>query len=126
MINVFYYYYYLFYTKVIPDNQPHATVIFTLGFTFSLILNGIINVVLAYVLAVSLRKWEMIGIFAFIIVLLYFAYYRNGKGKRIIKEKPKILNSKSISIIFTVLLFLFGILALFLQADITKNILNAR
>jgi hypothetical protein len=68
----------------------------------------------------------MIGIFAIIIVLLYFAYYRNGKGKRIIKEKPKILNSNGISIIFTVLLFLLGILALFLQADITKNILNAR
>ncbi len=32
-MNVFYYYYYLFYTKVLPDNQPHSTVIYTLSFT---------------------------------------------------------------------------------------------
>ncbi len=124
-MNVFYYYYYLFYTKVLPDNQPHSTVIFTLSFTFSLILNCIVNITLAYILGISLGKWEMIGIFVFIIVLLYFAYYRNGKGKRIVKEKPKIFNSNRISIVLTALLFLIGILALFLQADITKNILNA-
>lgn len=126
MINVFYYYYYLFYTKILPDNQPHATVVFTLGFTFSLILNGIINIVLAYVLAVSLGKWEMIGIFALIIVLLYFAYYNNGKGKRIVIEKPKVFNSNVASILFTAVLFILGILALFLQADITRNILDAQ
>lgn len=126
MMKVFYYYYYLFYTKIMPDNQPHATVVFTLGFTFSLILNGIINIVLAYVFAVSLGKWEMIGIFALIIVFLYFAYYKNGKGKRIVVEKPKVFNSNLASILSTAMLFILGILALFLQADITRNILDAR
>ena len=126
MMKVFYYYYYLFYTKILPDNQPHATVVFTLGFTFSLILNGIINIVLAYVFAVSLGKWEMIGIFALIIVFLYFAYYKNGKGKRIVVEKPKVFNSNLASILSTAMLFILGILALFLQADITRNILDAR
>lgn len=125
MINVFYYYYYLFYTKVLPDNQPHSTVIFTLSFTFSLILNCIVNISLAYILGISLGKWEMIGIFIFIIVLLYFVYYKNGKGKKIVTKKPKIFNNNAISIILTVLLFLISILALFLQADITKKILNA-
>lgn len=60
MMNVSYYYY-LFYTKVLPDNQPHSTVIFTLSFTFSLIINGIVNVVFAYLFGISLRKWEMMG-----------------------------------------------------------------
>ena len=124
MINVFYYYYYLFYKKILPETQPHATVIFTLGFTFSLILNGIINIVLAYGLAISLGKWEMIGILAFILILLYFTYYKNGKGKRIVKEKPKLFNNNSISIVVTALLFLVGIFALFLQADITRAILS--
>jgi hypothetical protein len=124
MMNVFYYYYYLFYTKVLPDNQPHSTVIFTLSFTLSLIVNCIVNVALAYFLNVSLRKWEMIGIFAFITLLLYLAYYRNGKGKRIVKEKPKLFKSNVVSIVLTVLLFLIGILTLFLQADITKSILT--
>ena len=126
MMNVFYYYYYLFYTKVLPDNQPHSTVIFTLSFTFSLIINGIVNVVFAYLFGVSLRKWEMIGIFAVITLLMYLAYYRSGKGRKIVTEKPKLFNSNKISIILTALLFLLGILALFLQADITKSILDAR
>lgn len=124
MMNVFYYYYYLFYTKVLPDNQPHSTVIFTLSFTLSLIVNCIVNVAFAYVLNISLRKWEMIGIFALITALMYLAYYRTGKGKRIVKEKPKLFNSKVASITLTALLFLIGLLALFLQADITKNILE--
>ena len=125
MMNVFYCYYYLFYTKVLPDNQPHSTVVFTLSFSLSLIINGIVNVVLAYLFSVSLKKWEMIGIFTFITLLIYFAYYRSGKGKRIVTEKPKLFNSNKISIIFTALLFLLGILALFLQADITRSIINA-
>lgn len=124
MIDVFYYYYYLFYTKVLPDNQPHSTVIFTLSFTLSLIINCIVNVALAYVLNVSLRKWEMIGIFAFITLLMYLAYYRNGKGKRIVKEEPKLFKSNGVSIVLTALLFFIGILTLFLQADITKSILT--
>jgi len=108
----------------LPDNQPHSTVIFTLSFTFSLIANFLINVILAYLLDISLKKWEMIGVFVFITLLMYLSYYRNGKGKLIINEKPKLFNSKSVSIALTLLLFLLGILALFLQAVITKNILN--
>ncbi len=37
MIKVLYYYYYLFYTKIIRDDEPHATTIFTLSFSLSLI-----------------------------------------------------------------------------------------
>ena len=123
MINVLYYYYYLFYTKVLPDNQPHATVVFTLSFTYSLIINCIVNIILAYTLAISLGKWEMIGIFVLIIIIMYFAFYKNGKGNRIVQEKPKMLNSNTISLLFTFLIFIFGILALFLQADITRSII---
>jgi hypothetical protein len=124
MINVLYYYYYLFYTKILPDNQPHATVVFTLGFTFSLILNLIINIGLAYLMNISLGRWAMIGVFIFVLFIFYLRYYRNGKGKNIIIEKPKILNSNKASIIFSVFFFILGILALFLQADITRIILS--
>lgn len=126
MMNVFYYYYYLFYTKVLPDNQPHSTVIFTLSFTFSLIIIGIFNIAFAYLFGVSLKKWEMIGIFALITLLMYLTYYKNGKGKIVVTERPKFFNSNKISIILTTLLFLFGLLALFLQADITRIFLLAK
>jgi hypothetical protein len=123
MISVLYYYYYLFYTRILPDDQPHATVVFTLGFTLSLIINCIVNIILAYIANISLGKWEMLGLLAIVLVILYFVYHKNGKGKKIVKEKPMILNN-TVSIIFTILIFILAMLALFLQADITRNILE--
>ena len=123
MISVLYYYYYLFYTRILPDDQPHATVVFTLGFTLSLIINCIVNIILAYTTNISLGKWEMLGLLAIVLAIMYFVYYKNGKGKKIVKEKPMILNN-TVSILFTILFFILAMLALFLQADITRNILE--
>lgn len=126
MMNVFYYYYYLFYTKVIPDNQPHATVIFSLSIIFSLIINGLINIALASTFGVALNRWEMIGILILVIILMYFTFYKNGKGKSIVKEKPKFFKSTSFSILFSLLLFLLSMLFLFFDADITRAILESK
>jgi hypothetical protein len=124
-MKVIYYYYYLFYTKVLPDTQPHATVIFSLSFIFSLILNGIINVILAYKFALALNRWEMIAVLAFIIFLMYLFFYNTGKGKRIVEiEKPKLFNSNGISIFISILLFIIGMMFLFFEPDITRGILN--
>ncbi len=122
-----YYYYYLFYTKILPDNQPHGTVIFSLSFLLSLIVNGLINMTLAYLFGIALGKFEMIGILLVIILLMYLLLFRNGKAKRIVeKEKPKIFGSHSASIILAVLLFLIGMLFLFFEADCTRMILETR
>lgn len=81
MLKVFYNYYFIFYTKILPDNQPHSTVIFTLGFTYALIVNGIINLLLAFLFGFALEKWVMISVFVLIIIGMYFSYYRSGNGK---------------------------------------------
>ena len=125
MIKVFYYYYYLFYTKILPDNQPHSTVIFSLSFIFSLILNGLINMTLAYMFGVALSRWEMIGVLVLIILLMYLVFYKTGKGKRIVEiEKPKVFNNNGISFVLSLILFLIGILFLFFEADVTRTILE--
>lgn len=54
-MNVLYYYYYLFYTKVLPDDEPHATVIFTLSFSESLLLNGLLDIFSAIFIV---KKWK--------------------------------------------------------------------
>ena len=127
MIKVINYYYFLFYTKILPDNQPHATVIFSLSFILSLMLNGIINISLAYIFGVALNRWEMLGVLAIIILLFYLVYYKTGKGKRIVEiEKPKILNSNGLSLVFSILLFLTGMIFLFFEADFTRVILENR
>jgi O-antigen/teichoic acid export membrane protein len=125
MMNVIYYYYYLFYTKVLPDNQPHATVIFSLGFIISLIINGVINIVLAYKFGFALNHWGMIGVLALLIFILYLVFYKTGKGKIIVEvEKPKLFNSHVLSILLSLSLFIVGMLFLFFEADFTGNILN--
>lgn len=124
MIDVFYYYYYLFYTKVLPDNQPHATVIFVLSFIFSLICNGLLNIGLAYVFGIALSRWEMIGVLVVLIIVMYLLYYKTGRGKRIVEiEKPMFLGSNRLSIMLSFVLFLIAMLFLFIEADITRSLL---
>lgn len=125
MFKVFYYYYYIFYTKIIPDNQPHSTVIFTLGFTYSLIINGLINIIFAYFFGFTIGKWEMIAVAGLFILGLYFLLYRSGIGRNIVeKEKPKILGSKNISITLSIFLFVLAMLSMFLEPILTKYLLQ--
>lgn len=126
IIKILYYYFYLFYTKILPDDQPHTTVIFTLGLTFSFVSNALINITLAYFFKFALNKYEMIGVFLLIILILYFSLYKNGKGKKIVSiEKPKLYNN-TISIIATLLFFILGILCIFSDPYLTNLILQNR
>jgi len=75
MINVFYYYYYLFYTKVLPDNQPHLTVIFTLSFSLSILINGLTSVIFAYMVNYNMSNYIMAGIFVAIMIVNYLVFY---------------------------------------------------
>jgi hypothetical protein len=124
MINVFYYYYYLFYTKVLSDNQPHSTVVFTLSFSLSLLVNGLLSIISAFVANYNMSNYVMIGIFVTIMVVNYLVFYRTGKGKRLVKEKPRFFNSHRLSILFTLIFFLVTISFLFFGPIFLKNILD--
>lgn len=126
MINIFYYYYYLFYTKVLPDNQPHLTVIFTLSFSISLLINGLISVMFAYMADYNMSNYIMVGIFVAVMVVNYLVFYRTGKGIRLVKERPKFFNNHRLSIILTLIFFLITTSFLFWGPIYIKNILNAR
>lgn len=126
MIKVFYYYYYLFYTKILPDNQPHATVIFTLSFSLALLINGLINIILAHTMSYALGKYGMIGIFVLTMGINYLLFYRKGKAKEIVKEQPKFFNNHMLSIILTVLFFLITASFLFWEAGYVGSILGTR
>jgi uncharacterized membrane protein len=123
MINVFYYYYYLFYTRVLPDNQPHSTVIFTLSFSLSLLINGLLSLIASYVANYNLSNYIMVGIFVIIMILNYLVYYRTEKGKRLVIEKPKFFNNHKLSILFTLMFFLITTSFLFWVPILIKNIL---
>ena len=125
MMDVLYYYIYLFYVKVISDNQPHSRTIWALGVTSAFIINGLIDIPLAYFFNCYLSTIQKVIIMIIVMTLFYLKYDRSGKGIRIVKkEKPKFFGSNTASIILTILFFLIGMLFLFFKADVVREILE--
>ena len=123
-MDVFYYYIYLFYAKVMPDDYPHLNTVWALGVTSAFIINGMIDIPLAYFFNCYLSTIQKVIIIIIVITLFYLKYDRS-KGIRIVKkEKPKFFGSKIASIILTVLFFLIGMLFLFFKADVLRKILE--
>ncbi len=124
-MDVFYYYIYLFYAKVMPDDYPHLNTVWALGVTSAFIINGLIEIPLAYFFNCYLSAIQKVIIMIIVMTLFYLKYDRSGKGIRIVKkEKPKFFGSKIASIILTVLFFLIGMLFLFFKADVLRKILE--
>ena len=124
-MDVLYYYIYLFYAKVMPDDYPHLNTVWALGYLFSLIINGLIEIPLAYFFNCYLSTIQKVIIIIIVMTLFFLKYDRSGKGIRIVKkEKPKFFGSKIASIILTVLFFLIGMLFLFFKADVLREILE--
>ena len=124
-MDVFYYYIFLFYAKVLPDDYPHSNTVWALGAISAFIVNGLIDIPLAYFLNSYLSTIQKVIITIIVMILFYLKYDRSGKGKRIVeKEKPKFFGSKTASIILTILFFLISMFFLFFSADIVREILE--
>ena len=126
-MDVLYYYIYLFYAKVMPDDYPHLNTVWALGVTSAFIINGLIEIPLAYFFNCYLSTIQKVIIIIIVMTLFFLKYDRSGKGIRIVKkEKPKFFGSKIASIILTVLFFLIGMLFLFFKADVLREILEMK
>lgn len=123
MFNLFYYYFYLFYTRVLPDDEPHATVVYTLGFTEGLFVNGLLKILLANFFCLGYGKWIGLGIAAAIIVFNYFFYIQGGRGKNIINEKSAASLSKP-SMLLTALFTILSVSFLFWGSGYVRDVLN--
>ena len=124
-MDVLYYYIYLFYVKVLSDDQPHSRTVWALGIASAFIVNGLIDIPLAYFFNCYLSIIQKVIIIIIVMTLFYLKYDRSGKGIRIVeKEKPKFFGSNTASIILTILFFLIGMLFLFFKADVVREILE--
>lgn len=121
---MFYYHYYLFYTKVIPDNQPNATVIFVLSFVEALLINAIVDYVMLKYFCVGMSKWPMISVIVVMLVANYFYYYRSGRFRTIIEEKPMFFDNRKLSTIITFGVSLLIISWMFWGAVLGKHLLE--
>ena len=107
------------------DDQPHSRTIWALGVAFSFIINGLIDIPLAYFFGCYLSTVQKVIIAVLLLLLFYLKYYKNGRGKRIVEiEKPKFFGSKRVSIVITILFFLISMLFLFFSADVVRKILE--
>lgn len=117
-MDVFYYYYYLFYTRVLPDDEPHATTIFTLSVSEALFVSYFLDFIWVNLFCkLLLTKWYMIGIFIAVIIFNSILYGKTGKGKRVVTEQPKLFNNEKVSLVITCLFFLVSTSFLFWMAD---------
>ena len=124
MLKVFYYYYYEFYTRVIPDDEPHATVIFTLSVVESLWINSIVEMITLNWFCHKIDKWVMIGVAIILMALNYMYYHKKHNATEIISEKPKIDHSHLLSIVFTIIFTAIGISWLFFGSFYSRSILE--
>jgi hypothetical protein len=124
MLNVFYYHYYQFYTRVIPDDQPNATVIFVLSFVEALLINAIIDYAMLKLFCVGMSKWPMISVIVIMLVVNYFYYYRSGRFTTIIEEKPMLFDSRKLSATITFGVSLLIISWMFWGAVLGKHLLE--
>jgi len=123
-MKILYYYYYLFYTKILPDDQPHSTVVFCLSLMESFIINGLLNIVSILLFCYNISKWPMIGILIAIIIANYQIYYKSKRMELIIDEKPKLFNSNVASVVFSLFFFLFSLLMIVTAPFYSKYLLE--
>jgi hypothetical protein len=124
-MNVLYYNYYLFITRGGKEDQPHATVIFALSFSESLLVNYAIEFVGVHLLCkFLLDTWSMIVIFGLILLANYTYFVRTGRNIKIIERRPKFFNNSKASAIITITFILITTSFLFWMADYLMWVLD--
>jgi hypothetical protein len=112
MMKVFYYYYFLFY-KSLNDDNPRVTTVLVFSFSESLLVNGVVNIILAYFFCWAMTKYYMLGILVIILLLNFFIFLTPERIKEIVNSKPMFFGSHRLSIAFTLLFFLTTMSTLF-------------
>jgi ABC-type iron transport system FetAB permease component len=110
----------------LKDNEPHLLATLALSFSLSLLVNGVLNIILAHVLKFAFSKWEMIGLLLLILLLFSFFLHRNGMAKKIVEEQPKLFNSHKLSKVITIIFFVVTTSFLFWEAGYVGTVLGTR
>lgn len=125
MLKEVYFHYYQFYTKVIPDDQPNATVIFVLSFIESLFIIALIDVYLLNFHCQGVTKWPMIGVFIALIMFNYLYYYRSGLYIEIVERQIDLINNINLSRLITLIVSLIIVSWMFWGPFYGKYILES-
>jgi hypothetical protein len=126
-MNVLYYYYFLFYTKVVKEDDPHLTVIFTLSVSESFFVIYAIDTLNVYLFCEAFflsSRFYMVVLALLLMVLNYLFLYRTGKGKIIVQQQPKYFGNNKISIFLVSLFFITTSSSILWLTYILKDVLD--
>lgn len=125
MLKVLYYYYYLFYSKVLIQPESHFVTILVLSAMESFLINYLIDFLSVHLFcAIPSEIWYKLLVVGTLLIINFIYYEQNGKGKVIVKEKPKFFNDHRLSIVIVLVITLFIISLLFWAADYKMAVLN--
>jgi hypothetical protein len=123
--DILFYYYYLFNSKILSDDEPHATTNFTLSASESFLSYFIINWLSSFFLCkMILTKFSMACIFLFILLINYLVYIRSGRSRVLAEKKPKFFKSELFSILITLIFFIATCSTLFWSIDYFQYIID--
>jgi hypothetical protein len=121
---ILYYYYYLFYTRVIIDNQPNATVLYTLSVTETMFVFSIFNILTALITHTQIDMNIMIVILIVTLVLNYLLLYKKMKLEISNGVVFEFKLGRNFSIIITWLFFLISVILFFGVIIFVKDYLD--
>ena len=122
LFQVIYYYYYLLQHKI----NGEVAGFMALGMIGGIIIWPFILGIFSIISALLYNDW--VGYILAFLLIFYIGYYldknvyKTGLYKKIIKKKPKILNSNILSILFVILVTAFCWYSLFALGNISKEI----
>jgi hypothetical protein len=123
-MKILYNYYYLFYTRVLPDDEPFATTLFTLTVSESFAVDFIIRYFLAVNYCKEFQTSSSMFVFGVMLVVNYLIFHRGQRARKFVAESPKFFGSHKLSIIITVIFFLITSSTLFLGPVYISTILD--
>mgnify|MGYP001185409007 CR=1 FL=1 len=125
MLKAVYFHYYQFYTKVVPDDQPNATVIFVLSFIESLLVIALIDFYLLKFHCQGITKWPMISVAVALIIFNYLYYYRSGLYVKILESQGESIKNMRLSRLMTLFISLVIVSWMFWGPVYGKYVLEA-
>lgn len=124
MLQVFYYYYYLFYSKILVQPEPNFVTVLALSAVEGLLANYLIDFFIVHLFRIMPSViWYKLLVVCVLLSINFNFYERRGKGKIIVKEKPRYFNSHRLSIIIVLVITLLIISLLFWAADYKRAVL---
>jgi hypothetical protein len=122
ILKILYYYYYSFYRKV--DDEPHAMTVFALSCSQSFLVNFIIQMISVHYFCYFVSTWPMVGVGMLFIIVNYFLFSKSGFSRKIVKSRPPVLFSETVTKGFVIVFFVVTTSFLFWGPILVKSMLE--